>query len=207
MTSLHVGPIAILGSGNVGQALAAGWRRGGHVVRFGIREPRGADEKSVAEAVASAGVIVLAVPYTALDDVLATAGDWEGKLVIDCTNPLAMQDGRLALAVGFAQSGAEQLATKLPMARVVKTLNQTGAENLAAAHSYPVPPLMFVAGDDPSAVRDASALVADLGFEPVHAGPLTNARLLEPLAMLWIDQALYRGAGRDFAFVRARRES
>jgi 8-hydroxy-5-deazaflavin:NADPH oxidoreductase len=64
-----------------------------------------------------------------------------------------------------------------------------------------------VAGDDPSAVRDASALVADLGFEPVHAGPLTNARLLEPLAMLWIDQALYRGAGRDFAFVRARRES
>jgi predicted dinucleotide-binding enzyme len=64
---------------------------------------------------------------------------------------------------------------------------------------------MFIAGDDADAVSETSVLVADLGFDPIAAGPLVNARLLEPLAMLWIDQALARGAGRDFALQRVRR--
>lgn len=189
----------------MGQALAAGWRRAGHAIQFGVRAPKAADERTVADAVAGADVVVLAIPFAAAAEVLAEAGSCAGKLVIDCTNPLAMQDGRLALSLGFTSSAAEEIARLVPEARVVKTLNQTGAENIAAAPTFSTPPAMFVAGDDADAVTQASALVADLGFEPIAAGPLVNARLLEPLAMLWIDQALVRGAGRDFAFLRVRR--
>ncbi len=205
MTSDNISSIAILGSGNVGQALAKGWRRAGHTVLFGVRAPGAADERTIADAVAGAETIVLAIPFAAAADVLAAAGDCAGKVVIDCTNPLAMSDGRLALALGFNTSGAEEISKRIPKARVVKTLNQTGAENMAAAQTFPARPAMFVAGDDADAVEKASALVADLSFDPIAAGPLVNARLLEPLAMLWIDQALARGAGRDFALMRVRR--
>jgi predicted dinucleotide-binding enzyme len=85
-------------------------------------------------------------------------------------------------------------------AAVFKTLNQTGAENMETASVYPIRPVMFVAGDDEAKKPVVLLLVASLGFEAVDAGPLRNARLLEAYGMLWIDQALYRGRGRSFAF-------
>ena len=86
-----------------------------------------------------------------------------------------------------------------------KTFNQTGAENMAELSGYAVAPAMFVAGDDAAHKPPVMGLVRDIGFEAIDAGPLRNARLPEPLAMLWIDQALSRGAGRDFAFAVVRR--
>jgi len=83
---------------------------------------------------------------------------------------------------------------------VFKTLNTTGAGNMAEAADYPVKPVMLVAGDDAGRKRTVMELVGKLGFESVDAGPLKNARLLEPFAMVWIDQAMKRGRGRDFAF-------
>ena len=115
-----------------------------------------------------------------------------------------MVDGRLQLAIGHTTSGGEQVAALAPEAFVLKTLNQSGAENLGGATRYATPPVMFVAGDDATRKAVALGLVGDLGFEAVDAGPLVNARLLEALAMLWIDQALVRGAGRTFAFARVR---
>jgi predicted dinucleotide-binding enzyme len=205
--------IAIIGAGNVGQALAGAWANAGHSVVFGLRDPKSMKYKQIPAAQrstlegAAAGVdaIVLATPWPATEAAVRQLGDLAGKIIVDCTNPLTSGAGGLALALGFETSGAERVASWAKGARVFKTLNQTGAENMAKGSDFATKPAMFVAGDDEDGKRRVMQLVGDLGFEPLDAGPLKQARLLEPLAMLWIDQALIRGRGRDFAFALARR--
>ncbi len=205
--------IAIIGAGNVGQALAGAWANAGHSVVFGLRDPKSTKYKQIPAAQrstlegAAAGVdaIVLATPWPATEAAVRQLGDLAGKIIVDCTNPLTSGAGGLALALGFETSGAERVASWAKGARVFKTLNQTGAENMAKGSDFATKPAMFVAGDDEDGKRRVMQLVGDLGFEPLDAGPLKQARLLEPLAMLWIDQALIRGRGRDFAFALARR--
>ncbi len=194
--------IAIIGKGNVGAALGGGWRAAGHSTLFGVRKPVADDEASVAEAVAAAEIVALATPWSAAADAVAAAGPLAGKTLIDCTNPLVFSGGALRLDPSLPQSGAEKIAALAPGAFIFKTLNQTGAENIAAARRYPHPPAMFVAGDDPARKAVVLGLVHDLGFDALDAGPLGHAALLEAFAMLWIDQAFARGAGRDFAFAR-----
>jgi 8-hydroxy-5-deazaflavin:NADPH oxidoreductase len=106
----------------------------------------------------------------------------------------------LGLDRGFTTSGGETVAGWLPGARVVKTLNQVGAEVMAATTGFAHPPVMFVAGDDREAKAVALGLVRDLGFDALDAGALRAARLLEPFGMVWINQAMLRGHGRDWAF-------
>jgi hypothetical protein len=115
-----------------------------------------------------------------------------------------MRDGTLDLCCGFDTSGAEHLAAWIPGARVVKTLNQAGAEVMGDASILQGRPVMFVAGDDDAAKERVAGLVRDLGFEALDAGPLRVARLLEPYALVWINQAIIRGEGRDWAFAIAR---
>lgn len=203
--------IAILGAGQVGRALGEGWAAASHSVRYGVPSP--ADAKyaglpvaGVAEAAADAEVVVLATPWTATQAAVRAAGDLSGRIVVDCTNPLAYAPATgLSLALGFDSSGGEQVAGWAPGAYVYKTLNQTGAEGLANPGAFAQRPVMFVAGDDEGRKPVVLALVDDLGFEALDAGPLAQARLLEPFAMLWIDQALKRGRGRDFAFAVTRK--
>ncbi len=205
--------IAIIGAGNVGRALGSGWARAGHRVRFGLRDPADqayadipAEQRAAnAAAAGAAEVVVLATPWPATEEAVRSLGPLAGKIVIDCTNPLAPSGAGFGLALGFDTSGAEKVAGWAKGAAVFKTLNQTGAENMAKAAAFPSRPAMFVAGDDERGKRVVMDLVGDLGFEALDAGPLTSARLLEPLAMLWIDQALVRGRGRDFAFALLRR--
>lgn len=192
--------VAIIGSGNVGNALAQAFRRAGHQVTFGVRKPGGPDQATVADAAARAEVCVLAVPHEAVPDVIAAAGGFDGKVVIDATNPLGMGDGGLGLTVGFSTSGAERVAALAPKARVFKAFNQTGWENMADARGYAQRPVMFVAGEDDAGKRLVLSLVSDAGFEAVDAGGLRAARLLEPFAMLWIEMCLKRGMSRDRAF-------
>jgi len=193
---------AIIGSGNVGGGLAGALRREGHQVSFGVGgpEPGQPDQASVADAVGRAQATILAVPFAAVGDVVAAAGGFAGKILIDATNPLGMVEGGLGLTMGFTTSGAEQVAALAPQARVFKTFNQTGFENMADARPYASRPVMFVAGDDADGKRTVLALVADADFEPVDLGGLRAARLLEPFAMLWIELARKRGLGSDFAF-------
>jgi predicted dinucleotide-binding enzyme len=156
--------------------------------------------KAPAEAVRAAEVVVIATPWSAAEAAVKSLGSLAGKTVIDCMNPLGMGNDGLQLVLGFDTSAGEQVARWAPGAFVFKTLNTTGAGNMAKAADYPVKPLMLVAGDDAGRKRQVMELVGKLGFEPVDAGPLKNARLLEPFAMVWIDQAMKRGRGRDFAF-------
>jgi hypothetical protein len=156
--------------------------------------------KAAAEAVKEAEIVVLATPWSATQAAVKSLGSLAGKIVIDCTNPLGMGPDGLQLVLGFDTSAGEQVASWAPHAFVFKTLNTTGASNMARAAEYPVKPLMLVAGDDAAKKAVVMELVGMLGFEPVDAGPLKSARLLEPFAMVWIDQAMKRGRGRDFAF-------
>ena len=200
--------IAIIGAGPVGATLGRAWITYGEDVIWALRNP--ADPKHAAlpkervkmpaEAVKEAEVVVIATPWSATEAAIRSLGSLAGKIVIDCTNPLGMGPDGLQLVLGFNTSAGEQVASWAPGAIVFKTLNTTGAGNMAKAAEYPVKPVMLVAGDDGGSKLRVMELVGKLGFEAVDAGPLKNARLLEPLAMLWIDQAMKRGRGRDFAF-------
>jgi len=192
----------------VGQALGSGWKKAGHEIFYGVRHPQ--DDKSRAlqangtgrvmtnaEAVRSADVTVLSTPWNGTQAAIRACGDLQGKIVIDCTNPL---NANLALDRGFTTSGGEQVAQWAKGAQVFKTMNQVGYA-LMDHPAFPSgqKPVMFVAGDG-AGKESVLQLVADLGFEAIHAGDLTYARLLEPYAALWIHLAVFRDIGRDFAF-------
>jgi predicted dinucleotide-binding enzyme len=203
--------IAIIGTGNVGGALARGWSRAGQKIVLGVRgsaspeveklaRETGAEVRTPLDAAAGGDVVVLALPWHAAEGAVKALGGLKGKIVIDCMNPLTMKDGKLGLDRGFDTSGAEALAGWLPDARVVKTLNQVGAEMMEDNRRLPQRPVMFMAGNDAAAKATVASLLKNLGFEALDAGDLTKSRLLEPFGMVWINQALVQGKGRDWAF-------
>jgi predicted dinucleotide-binding enzyme len=203
--------VTIVGSGNVGRALASGWKKAGHTVTFAARDSAGAkaaELKKEGYAVvpqADAGkadVIVLAVPWTGIEATVKALGSLAGKIVVDAINPLT---ANLELALGFSDSAGETVARLSVGAKVVKAFNTTGANNMANS-KYPGGKLMMaVAGDDAAAKKTVMGLASDLGFEPVDAGPLSMSRLLEPMAMAWIKLAYAQGMGREFGFAVLRR--
>lgn len=207
--------ISILGAGNVGMALAHAFTRRGERVVLGVPEPdkyrdavaalgERAQLATPAEACAASDVIILAVPYAALPAIARSFPDWNGKILVDATNPLA--PGLSGLSIGTTTSGAEELSRLAKGARVVKAFNTTGAENMADS-SYPGgTPFMPVCGDDAAARQRVLALATLIGFDAVDLGDLSAARYLEPFAMTWIHLAIKLGRGRKFAFGVLRRD-
>jgi predicted dinucleotide-binding enzyme len=203
--------IAIIGAGNVGQALGRRFARTGHEVVYGVRDPSAAKHARLAhprlalgDAAKASEAVVLATPWPATESACRALGPLAGKIVLDCTNPLARGSSGIDLAVGHTTSGGEMVAGWCPGAAVFKAFNTVGFEHMAAPERLNARPVMFVAGDDAAKKPQVLTLVENTGFEAVDAGPLRNARLLEPFALLWIDQALIRGRGRDWAFAIAR---
>ena len=198
--------IALIGSGNVGSALGAAWVRAGHQVACGSRDPSGdkplpnASVTDVKSAIENAEVVVLAVPWSAVPGVVGQICDWKNKVLIDCTNALGPG---LALALGFNTSAGEQVATLARNARVVKAFNTTGAGNMQNPKYGGRGVTMFYATDDSAAASVAEKLIRDVGFEPEFAGPLKEARYLEPLAALWI--SLTPRLGKNFALTIMKR--
>jgi len=185
--------IGILGNGHVGSALARGWQRAGYDVKA-----VGSDEKAQKDTAAWGEVIVLAVPFAALDDVVKTLGNaLDGKTVVDVTNALGPN---MKLAVGFTTSGAEELQKKAPRARVAKAFNTVFAQHMDKGHVGDRPLTTFVASDDPNAKAEALELAKAIGFDAVDAGPLESARLLEPLALLNIRLGYMLGMGTQIGF-------
>lgn len=223
--------IAVIGSGNVGGTLGRRWATLGHDVTFGVRDPqRGAaavkggagdgalpDRARVttpAQAVRGedgrrADVVLLATPWPAVAAALAELGPGalDGVTLLDATNPLGPG---LRLETGpNGASGAEQVQSLAPTARVVKVFNTTGFDNMRDPVYEGRASVMLYAGDDAAAKQVARQLATDLGFDAVDAGPLARARELEHLAVLWISLAMGVGGtpslGRDIAFRLMRR--
>lgn len=171
--------IGIIGKGHVGSALARGLERAGNEIRTA-----GRDKEATASVADWAELVILAVPFGQLDDVVAVAGDkLAGKTVVDVTNALGAD---MSLALGFTTSGAEELQRKLPGAHVVKAFNTVFAEHMDTGRLGEDALTAFVASDSPEAKAEVSALAKQIGFDPVDAGPLQNARHLEPLGYLCI---------------------
>jgi predicted dinucleotide-binding enzyme len=185
--------IGIIGTGNVGSALARGAKRAGYEVKA-----VGNSVPAVREAAAWADLVILAVPFGAIDDVVKTAGDaFAGKILVDVTNVL---DAAMNLVVGHTTSGAEELQKKLPKARVVKAFNTVFAQHMDTGRLGSQPLSAFVAGDDASAKAAVLELAREIGFDAVDAGPLRNARLLEPLAGLNIHLGYVLKMGPQIGF-------
>jgi predicted dinucleotide-binding enzyme len=147
----------------------------------------------------AADVVVLAVPWGAVSAALAVAGSLAGKVIWDCTNPLLPDLG--GLAIGTTDSGGEQVARWAPGAHVVKGVPPFADLMRAAGAVGPLvppgmlPPAVFVCGDDAASRALVLGLVADLGAQPVQAGPLEVARWTEPLGMLLIRLGYAQGMG------------
>ena len=185
--------IGIIGDGNVGSALARGFKRAGHDVRS-----VGNDKAAIRDTAGWAEIVVLAIPFGAIDDVAKTAGEaLAGKTVVDVTNAL---DASMNLAVGFTTSGAEELQKKLPKTRVVKAFNTVFAQHMDSGRLGDKPLTAFVAADDPGAKKAVLELARGIGFDAVDAGPLKNARLLEPLAFFNIQLGYVFGMGTQIGF-------
>jgi predicted dinucleotide-binding enzyme len=185
--------IGILGNGNVGSALARGLTRAGYEVRA-----VGNDKSGLRDIARWADVVIAAVPFGALDDLVETAGELlVGKTVIDATNAI---DANMNLAVGFTTSGAEELQKKLPHSAVVKAFNTVFSPHMDTGHLSDQVLTAFVATDDLPAKRTVLELARDIGFDAVDAGPLKNARMLEPLAYLNIQLGFVLGMGAKIGF-------
>lgn len=194
--------IGIIGAGSVGKGLAAGLARGGHHVAIYARDAdnvrqaaaeTGATAATSLEAVVtSADVIVLAVPFGAVEEIATAIRPLvAGKVVIDVTNA-AKPDWSGPLFSGSV-SAASTIAAWLPEARIVKAFNTIFAANLAGRTVDGQVLDALVAGDDADAKAVASELAADLGFRPIDAGNLSAAGLLESLA--WLNISLNARGG------------
>lgn len=196
--------IAILGAGNVGQALAARCRESGFEACIGARDPKpipGLDVPVLlpAEATQLAEFVLLAVPAEAAVEALNAAGGPAGQIVVDCTNPLLWRDGPM-WAPPSAGSTSRVLAAAFPHAAIVKGFNHFGLEIMRNPRLADGPADAFFASDDAEAKRRVMTVASRMGFHAIDAGPLRNAAVLENLAVLWIHLALHGGQGRHFAF-------
>lgn len=203
--------IAIIGAGNVGATLGRRFADAGHAVIHGVRSPDdskhagiardGVTLDTIAGAVASADVAILATTWAAAQDAVRAAGNFGGKVLIDATNPIGPG---MVLTHGTTDSGTEQVARWAVNARVVKAFNSIGVEVMANAQFGADRAVLFMAGDDAAACDIAATLASDIGFLPVTLGPLVRARVIEPAALVWITAAAAVGT-RQFAWGLLRR--
>lgn len=205
--------VGILGSGLMGGKLGSVFARAGHEVVFSYarsreklkRLARDAEGNARAgtpyEAALDADALLLAVHWSRIEDVLNQTGDLSGKVIVTCSLP--MNDDDTGLVLAHTSSGAEELARRLPKARVVAAFQTVPSEVLFSvyeAKSKADRPSLVYCGDDDSSKAVAAELIRDVGFDPLDAGPLRIARYTEPFALL-VAQLAYEGtAGPELAY-------
>jgi len=198
--------IAVIGAGNVGRTLGGRWTEAGHEVLYGVRDASTSkvpNAVSVGEASAGADILVFCTPWPALQAAARASGDASGKVVVDCTNPIAADFS--GLDASGAPSASEHLQGWMPGAKVVKAFNTIGYNVMADPQFGNRGATLLVCGDDDSAKQTVMQLGRDIGFEPENAGPLSMAGYLEHVAWVWIAMAAKYGYGRDIAFHLDRR--
>jgi len=217
--------ISILGSGNVAQTIAKGLIGKGFQVTIGSRDPNsdklqkflsenGSNAKTATpdEAAKVGDIVILATSWNegkAVEEALKLAGseNLKGKIVIDATNPLKWtQETGLNLDIGHTTSGGEFVQALIPEARVVKALNTIGCEQMVNPPSHGAHPTMFIAGNDAEAKKTVTDLLKRMGWKSVvDSGDIKKARLLEPVAMLWISYMIANGhRAHSIAFLNAK---
>ena len=211
---MHVG---ILGSGDVGKALARGFLSRGHSVTIGSREPAKLAEfvrehpeklaaKTFADTAREGEIVVIATLFSGTQSALQLAGaqNFAGKIVIDATNPLKFEPGKPpALSVSGTDSAGESVQRWLPDAKVVKAFNTVGNALFVDPHFPGGKPTMFVAGNDDGAKNRVAQIAESFGWDVVDAGAITSSRYLEAIAMLWIDYAIRTATWQHaFKFLR-----
>lgn len=205
--------IGILGSGLMGGKLGTLFARAGHEVIFSYarseaklqalaQEAGGkATAGSVAEAAREADAVLLAIHWSRLPDVLKQTGTLAGKTVISCSLP--MDEANTELVVAHTSSGAEELQQRLPKARVVGAFTTVPSEvffGVYGARGQQERPSLVYYGDDAKAKQLTAGLIADVGFEPVDAGPLRIARYAEPFVLLMAQLAYEGDGGPELAY-------
>ncbi len=202
--------IAILGTGSVGRTLGARLAEVGHPIHYGSRNPDSArltqwianyptliSASEPGHAARSCSVVILAMPYGGIEATIKQAGNWAGKILIDCSNPLnASFDG---LEMGFNDSAAEQIARWATGAHVVKAFNTASVATMMNPLYNGHRATMFYCGDNLESKVVVRRLIEDLQMDPVDSGPLKHARYLEPMAMLYIHLAIREGWGSHCA--------
>lgn len=208
--------LAIIGSGNIGKSIGEWASKINYQVIFSAKNELHAQEAakaagnhatsaSVHRAVESADLILLALPYGAVKELLSDVGPLlKGKILIDATNALTADYSGLML--GFTTSAAEEIAKLVPEAKVVKAFNTVFATVYASQN----PKIkgnqisVFYAGDNEEAKAKVAELITKMGFDAVDAGPLKAARNLEPMALLNISLGYGLGHGPNigFSFIR-----
>lgn len=199
--------IAIVGSGNVGGALAKKWIEAGHSVLIGARFPLSEKNMSLANvigedcftsiqnAVKQSDVILLSTPALQTVDVVKSLGDTSGKIIIDAMN-IVMGKG----PQGY-QNTTNAIMDNTQTKDVVKCFNTTGFNNMANTNYGAVAIDLFVAGDSKEGVSAAVVLAKDAGFEECyHIGGNDKFELMEQFAWFWINLAMFQGQGREIGF-------
>ncbi len=202
--------IGIIGTGNMGKALATLLGNKGHDVLIGSRDPakgaelakgirsrvRGGSNEDAAE---FGEIAIVATPFgDETKRLLASMKSLASKIVIDITNPLTPD--YMNLTVGHTTSAAEQIAAVLPGAKVVKAFNHTFAQVLQGGPEYRGgTPVVLFCGDDAAAKKTVADLIGSLGFQAVDVGPLMAARFLEPTGEVMIRLGYAQGRGTNIA--------
>jgi hypothetical protein len=173
--------LSIIGTGNMGQAIAAVAGRGGHTVQL-------LGQNDAATQI-TGDIVVLAVPYPAVRGVIAERGEsLDGKVVVDITNPLNFETFD-SLTVPADSSAAAEIAAALPQSRVLKAFNTTFAGTLAAGTVGVLTTTVLIAGDDADAKSILAGVITSGGLKAIDAGSLSRARELEAIGFLQITLA------------------
>ena len=191
--------VGVLGSGDVGKVLAAGFASLGHEVTIGSRDPEKLREWASANARVSAGtfadaatfgdILVLATLGAGALDAIRLAGldAFDGKVLIDATNPLDFSKGMPpTLFVGTTDSLGEQVQRLIPKARVVKAFNTVGNAHMIHPQFPGGPPDMFLCGNDAEGKKIVSQICEAFGWGVVDIGGIEGSRYLEPMCMTWV---------------------
>jgi predicted dinucleotide-binding enzyme len=210
-TRLPHSRVGVLGSGEVGRRLAAGFQSRSHDVMIGSRDPdkpelrdwlasdgSGVKAGTFAETAAHGDLLVLAVLGAAVDRVIAEAGpgNFSSKVVIDAMNPLDFSGGfPPKLSISGEDSLGEQVQRALAGAKVVKAFNTIGSPYFIDPSFAEGLPTMLIAGDDAEAKRTVGDVLADFGWpEPVDIGGIEGSRELEAICIAWVKIGGIRGA-------------
>ncbi len=198
--------IAIIGTGNVGGALATKWAKAGHEIYLGVQDTDnfkgkqllqnpGTSVHTLKEAVNQAEVILLATPATAAVEVAQSLGDTQGKIIIDAMNMIRGRGPE-----GFHNT-ADAILANTNSVDVVKCFNSTGFNNMIDPHYGDTAIDMFLCGDSQRGKKVAVQLAVEAGFgECYDIGGNDKFQLLEQFAWFWINLAMFQGQGREIGF-------